>query len=57
MPLQLKPLYIRGKNSPDEVFYSLMTSWLNISLYQVPLPLIPIIGNLFSKKWLEVSKN
>ncbi len=57
MPLQLFPSYIHNKNSPDEAFYSLMTNWLNLSFYQVPQPLIPVINCLFSKQWMEASKN
>ena len=57
MQLQLKPLYVRNKDNPDEVFYSAMIIGTNLSLYQIPLPLIPFIGSLFSKQWLEASKN
>ena len=50
MQLQLKPLYIRNKDNPDEVFYSAMIIGTNLSLYKVPLPLIPLIGNILSNR-------
>ena len=57
MQLQLKPLYVRNKDNPDEIFYSAMIIGTNLSLYQIPQPLIPIIGVLLGGKWLEASQN
>lgn len=57
MQMKLEPLYIRNEGNTDEDFCKIMISWVNISVMHIPLPLVSIIGCLFSKQWEEASKN
>lgn len=57
MQLQLKSLYTRGKNKSDKLFYFAMIIGTNLSLYKIPLLLIPLVSSKFGKKWWEASKN
>ena len=57
MLLQLEPLYVRAPDSPDDLFYFAMVVGTNMIAMHVPQPLVPMIGCIFSKQWVEASKN